>query len=651
MLQVYILNFMVEQGYQQLKSMEGEMSCKIYTNSGVADDVQIGKIIRWSEEEQIDGLICSWAEYNKVMLHKPMIPIYPITYTAFNTAIILYLLKKDLKVNHLEHLRKVVLGTEFSIHVRLDILEEMFDLKLYKPEWSADLSQSFFDHLKQEGYEVVVCRREYFFQVRQSGMYPFYDPSGFEYVDFVQDIRNGIRQVAAGSQLKNTLRDMTNMINYSFEAICMLDQNGILTTYNDQAKKMFQIMGLEDYVGMHFSDLVPAVSKEDLYMLLNQGKSYYCRIIETNRLFGMLNITPNIKKDKANGAVVHFTTVQQINEMESTVKKELYVKGHYAKYNISQILGESEAIRKVKRKAERFAKYDSTVLLCGETGCGKEMFAQGIHNSSMRKTQPFVAVNCASLPSNLLESELFGYVDGAFTGALKKGKKGLFEIAHKGTIFLDEISEMDMQGQSRLLRVLQEKEIMRIGDDKVISVNVRVIAATNQNLEKLVEEGKFREDLYYRLNVLTLVIPPLGNRGDDIALIADSAIEEFGKKYHKHIVLTEDAKNLLCSCKWKGNVRQLRNFCERLTIISDEKYVSAETLREEFEDLNLTVQEFAGGKNEEKAIDSPIDQLEKKQILDALAESGGNRDRAAEILGISKTTLWRKMKKHNIMDD
>lgn len=650
MLRVYFLNFMIEQGYQQWKPLEWEMNCRIYTNQGVADDEEIGAIIRWCEEEQIDGLICRWAEYDMVMNHKPMLPVCPITYTAFDTSIILYLLKKDLKKKNLEHLHRVVLGTELPIHVRLDVLEEMFGFSLYKPNWESDLSQHFFDALKREGYEIVVCRQEYFSKVRKSGMYPFYDPSGFEYVDFVQDIRNGVRQVAASTQLRNALKDMTNMINYSFEAICMLDQNGALTAYNDQAKKMFSMPARDDYAGMHFSDLVPAVSREDLDTLLNQGKSYYCRIIEANKQIGMLNITPNLKRDKANGAVVHFTTVQQINEMESTVKKELYIKGHFAKYQFVHILGESEAIRKVKRQAELFAKYDSTVLLYGETGCGKEMFAQGIHNSSMRKEQPFVAVNCASLPSNLLESELFGYVDGAFTGALKKGKKGLFEIAHKGTIFLDEISEMDMQGQSRLLRVLQEKEIMRIGDDKVISVNVRVIVATNRNLEKLVEEGKFREDLYYRLNVLTLVVPPLESRGEDVALIADSAMEEFGKKYHKRVILTREAKQLLCACRWKGNVRQLRNFCERLSIVSDEKYVSAETVREELVDLHVTVKESLADKKEDKTEENLVEQAEKKRILDALEKADGNRDQTALLLGISKATLWRKMKKYNMKD-
>lgn len=658
MLQVYFLNFMMEEGYRRMTSLEWEMSCKIYTNHGIAGDEEIGRIIRWSEAEEIDGLICNWMDYDKVMFHKPMIPIYPITYTAFDTSIILHQLKKDLKAKNLEHLRKVVLGTNLPIHVRIDILEEMFDFELYNPNWSDELPQRFFDDLRQEGYEVVVCREEYFMKVRKSGMYPFYDPNGFEYIDFAQDIRNGVRQVAAGTQLKNALLDMTNMLNYSFEAICMLDQKGCLTAYNDQAKKMFEKPDLENYAGIHFSELVPAIGREDLYTLLNQGKSYYCRIIEANKQFGMLNITPNLKNGKVNGAIIHFTTVQQINEMESTVKQELYVKGHFAKYKLPDILGESDAIRKVKRQAERFAKYDSTVLLYGETGCGKEMFAQGIHNSSMRRAQPFVAVNCASLPSNLLESELFGYVDGAFTGALKKGKKGLFEIAHKGTIFLDEISEMDLQGQSRLLRVLQEKEIMRIGDDKVILVNVRVIAATNKDLEKLVEEGKFREDLYYRLNVLTLIIPPLGSRGRDVALIAESIIEELGKKYHKHIVLTDDAKDLLCACRWKGNVRQLRNFCERLAIVSDEKYISAEVLREEIDDFRLTVYEpkqKSGEKTEKypKAtsnVNNLADQLEKQQILDALAETNGNREQTAKILGISKATLWRKMKKYSIND-
>ena len=207
------------------------------------------------------------------------------------------------------------------------------------------------------------------------------------------------------------------------------------------------------------------------------------------------------------------TEFREIEKLEAAVKHEYRTKGYTARYTFEDIAGTSEAIRESRRLAKQFSKYDSNVLIAGETGTGKEVFAQSIHNASLRKDEPFVAVNCGAIPVNLLESELFGYVDGAFTGASRKGKKGLMEIANHGTLFLDEISEMDFNGQVQLLRVLEERVIRRVGDDKEIPIDIRVIAASNKNLLELIEQGKFREDLYYRLNVLTLYIPPLRDRG------------------------------------------------------------------------------------------------------------------------------------------
>jgi Transcriptional regulator containing PAS, AAA-type ATPase, and DNA-binding domains len=362
-----------------------------------------------------------------------------------------------------------------------------------------------------------------------------------------------------------------------------------------------------------------------------------------------LNITPIFDKGIDNGAVVHFTTIQQIDKMESQVKIEFYNKGHFAKYHFTDIIGESEMMVKARKLAEKFAKYNSNVLLYGESGCGKELFAQSIHNASLRSARPFVAVNCGALPSNLLESELFGYVEGAFTGALKKGKKGLFEIAHKGTIFLDEISEMDIKSQTRLLRVLEERVVMKIGDDRVIPIDVRVIAASNKNLLKLVKEGKFREDLYYRLNVLFLNVPPLRKRERDVLLIADSFMKQYGKKYNKWIVLNSEAEQEILSYPWEGNVRQLRNFCERLVIVADDKSISADVIREQLDIIDTS---FSENDNDLAAdLDRNIESMEdaeKRSIINALKKTGGNRTRTAEILGISKTTLWRKLKYYEL---
>lgn len=659
MFDIFFMNLFEKPMIKQVQSLENIVDFKMYVGDSTVDDEQIKKQIKWVNEEKMDAIVCQWEQYDKIMSYKPLVPVYPVTFIGFDTSVILHMLKKDLKAKGLAHLKKVILGTYLPINVRLDVLEDMFDLELINPPWRDDLSQSYFDTCAKEGYQVVVCGPKHIDMVRNSGMYAFHDERVYEYVDFSQDVKRAIQQVVIGSQLQQTLDELKNMLNYSFEAICILDKEGRITAYNEQATNMFITIDEDSYNGKHFSDMVPAIEKDELADVLNKGKTYYSRIINANNMIGMLNVTPNHKDDMSHGAVVHFTTVQQIEKMESQVKSEFYQKGHFAKYKIIDILGESEIIVKTKKLAERFSKYSSNIMLYGESGCGKELFAQGIHNSSLRSNQPFVAINCGSLPTSLLESELFGYVEGAFTGALKKGKKGLFEIANKGTIFLDEISEIDAQGQTRLLRVLEERCVMRVGDDKVIPIDVRVIAASNRNLLKLVKEGKFREDLYYRLNVLTLNIPPLRERDKDVVLIAKQFIENYGREYNKRILLSEEAENALLNCSWEGNVRQLKNFCERLVIVADNKYIKAEEIKEQLDVTDMTLIDKDNGaiihdkplgikKSKPTSEQGSIVDAEIKSIYSALEKTEGNREKAAQILGISKSTLWRKMKAYGI---
>lgn len=664
MFHIYFLNLLNDTMITQTRNLEKLIDFKMHVGYRNVSGSEMENQVRWAEREKMDAIVCEWDDYEKIMHHRPMIPVYPVRDTAFDTCLILYLLKKHLKENGLSHYRKVILGTYLPINVSIDILEEMYDFEIINPPWADELSQSYFDAYAREGYQVVVCSPQHQEKVRNSGMYPFYDENVYKYIDFSQDIKQAIQQVATGTQLQKTLDELRNMLNYSFEAICILDSSGRVTNFNEKMTDVFPDNGNKEYAGCYFYDLVPAVSEEELGDILKTGKTYYSRIINVKNLVGMLNITPNYKGDTVDGAVVHFTTVQQIERLETQVKSEVYQRGHYAKYRFQDILGESECIVKTKKLAERFSKYHSNVLLYGESGCGKELFAQSIHNASLRADQPFVAINCGSLPTNLLESELFGYVEGAFTGASKKGKKGLFEIANKGTIFLDEISEIEAQGQIRLLRVLEERTVMRIGDDKVIPVDVRVIAASNKNLLKLVQEGKFREDLYYRLNVLTLNIPPLRDRGRDIILIADSYIRKYGTEYNKYISLSREAEQELLKHPWRGNVRQLRNFCERLVIVADDINISGPEMREQLKTVEMGAFEADGmpGSSKESRTESAgrdisswniedVDNLaaaERISIINALNKTGGNREKTAALLGISKSTLWRKMKEYKL---
>ena len=332
------------------------------------------------------------------------------------------------------------------------------------------------------------------------------------------------------------------------------------------------------------------------------------------------------------GTVVSLLNAAQIQTTEDQLRKKLHYKGHKAKYTFGDIITRSPRMIACIQEAKAFAQTDSNIVVVGETGTGKELLSQSIHAWSRRSQNNFVAINCAALPENLLESELFGYVEGAFTGATRGGKPGLFEIAHNGTIFLDEISEIPLGLQGRLLRVLQEREITRLGASKVTPINVRVIAATNRDLKKLVQDGSFREDLYYRLCVLTLRLPPLRERKEDIGLLVRYFLEQFSEGKIRSI--TVEALDKITQCSWKGNIRELRNFCERLAVLScgqiDLPLVEAQ-LADEPKPIQVP-----------SCLSSPDDEL--AVILEALQEAGGNKTAAAEALGISRVTLWRKLR-------
>lgn len=297
------------------------------------------------------------------------------------------------------------------------------------------------------------------------------------------------------------------------------------------------------------------------------------RLIKYNGIDLAVNVAPVMRGDEYIGA---FATIQRFTEEETkqhNYRIQLLNKGHSAKYTFDDIIGYSEQIQRAKSIAKKMAKNNSAVLITGESGTGKELFAHAIHNESNRANHPFIAINCAAMPDNLLESELFGYEEGSFTGAKKGGKLGLFEFAHKGSIFLDEVEGMSPALQIKLLRVIQEREIMRVGGNKIISVDVRVIAACNESLEDLVTKGVFRSDLYYRLNTLPVQIPPLRDRGDDIMIL----LENLKNKLNGHFTLSPEVKNAFMSHDWKGNVRELHNYVEYFTYL-DKDYIGYDDL-------------------------------------------------------------------------
>src|SRR5690606_9914601 len=353
---------------------------------------------------------------------------------------------------------------------------------------------------------------------------------------------------------------------------------------------------------------------------------------------------------------------------------------HHAKYGLANLVGESEALRTVRRRAHRCAQSAATVLIAGESGTGKELLAQGIHNASARHAQPFVAINCAAFPESLLESELFGYVEGAFTGSSRGGKVGLFEAAHTGTIFLDEIGEMPLSLQTRLLRVLQEREVLRIGATVPTPVDLRVIAATHRDLARQVREGGFRQDLYYRLNILVVRLPPLRERHGDLPLLAQHLAEKIalrlGDRHLAYEALVEAVVAAGAHYAWPGNIRELENLIERIMVFREPgsrgRPVTDAELREIAPELftagpaqpawpaqNEAPAQSIAGHNERSALPSggqdersavaPFAMSERDTLLAALEAADGNREHAAGLLGISRTTLWRRLRRHGLV--
>lgn len=314
------------------------------------------------------------------------------------------------------------------------------------------------------------------------------------------------------------------------------------------------------------------------------------------------------------------------------------------------VIGESPQFLRALNKAYVVAPTDATAMICGENGSGKEIIAKLIHQNSSRKNRPLITVNCAAIPENLIESELFGYEEGAFTGASKGGKVGKFELAHEGTLFLDEIGDMPLHMQAKLLRVLQNGEIEKIGREANIPVNVRVISATNQSLEELVENKKFRRDLYYRLNVVRIDVPPLRNRGHDIILLANYFLDKYNRKYNKQAALSENAGICLERYNWPGNVRELENVIESAVIMCSEGRIE-ETLLP-VRPGNVTEHDFekiySNDKYEALDLKSKLQLIEKEIIIETLKECDGNRALAMKKLGINQRTFYRRLENLDI---
>ena len=400
---------------------------------------------------------------------------------------------------------------------------------------------------------------------------------------------------------------------------------------------------------------------------ISEGESLHMRVLKTKKPVkgGLLKVGPNRKEvlvnaapiivdDELKGSVAVLHDITEMNRLSEELRQaKQIIRKLEAKYTFDDIAGNHSNLLYAVGKAKKAADTPATVLLVGESGTGKEIFAHAIHNASERKYNQFVRVNCAALAQSLLESELFGYEDGAFTGAKKGGKKGLFEEADRGTIFLDEISEISVETQAKLLRVLQEKEIIRVGGIKPIRIDVRIIAATNANIQEGIKNGTFREDLYYRLNMFPIKIPPLKKRKSDIPLLSKLFIKKFNQEYGRNIEeIKEETLEWLYKYNWPGNVRELENIIGRaiINMRPNEKIIEKRHMPNFGYNLGrkkMTLGEI-DFERESFTLDELTNKVEREYILHTLKECDNNKTRAAKVLGVSLRNLYYKLKKYEI---
>ena len=494
---------------------------------------------------------------------------------------------------------------------------------------------------KEDGNQVIVGGYSTVELAKQCDVPAVMIRSGREAVN--QAITEALALAAVTVYEREKRDEIASIMNYSFQGIISVNRKGMITLANSCCYSYMKERK-EPLTGADIREVFPGIRIEEV---IHQKKKILSEVCDCSGRPVMVNCVPVSGESQDFGAVITFQGTEQIQAEEGKLRKRIYSTGFTAKYDFTHILYNSPVMEKLIQTAEQDSYADSNILIHGETGTGKELFAQSIHNSSPRRKYPFVAINCAALPENLLESELFGYVEGAFTGAARGGKMGFFEIAHRGTIFLDEIGDISPKLQSRLLRVLQEREIVRLGNDTVIPMDVRVICATNRNLRQEVEQGNFRRDLLYRLDVLELHIPPLRERRQDIPYLVRKMTgfehERTGCVLEK---ISEEGMELLKRHDWPGNVREIRNFCERICILCERPVAGDGEVRQALP--GIPVKEDAAGMMHK---DTGLAGAERQALVEALERFGYNRARTAAYLEIDKSTLWRKMKKYNLLDE
>jgi transcriptional regulator with PAS, ATPase and Fis domain len=451
------------------------------------------------------------------------------------------------------------------------------------------------------------------------------------------------------SLLKKVSVEMIEIIlENAFEWLVVVDNDGRIIYINENYCKFLEV-DRNKAIG---SPVTNVIENTRMHKVVESGTEEVADLQYIKGNYMIANRIPIVVDEEVIGAFgsVIFRDTSEWMQMSSHVKNMMSKIQSYiqdintgVKYNLNDIIGTSEGIKELKDKAQMIAPSDISILIRGESGTGKELFAHSIHQLSERSGQPFIKVNCAAIPEQLLESELFGYEEGAFTGAKKGGKKGKFQLAHKGTLFLDEIGDMPLNMQAKLLRVLQEGEVEAVGASRVHQVNVRIIAATNRPLEKMMEEKRFRSDLYYRINVIPFVIPPLRERKEDIEMLADFFLAKSMKSSGKRIQgFQQEVLDIFTSYSWPGNLRELENVINASTYLSNENQISLSSLPQYMKAGNLY-------NVESKTLKEIIEDTEKKVLEQSMKKFQEDKRKMASSLGISKSTMYEKLNKYNLL--
>jgi PAS domain S-box-containing protein len=447
-------------------------------------------------------------------------------------------------------------------------------------------------------------------------------------------------------ELLEEIETLRTAFDSSYDGIHILDSNGD-TLYFNKACERIEGLTYEDARRMNISDLV----KEGIY-----SESVTLKILETKKACSIVqkvkngNVvlatgTPIFKNGKIDKIIVNSRDITELNNLrQQLIEKEKLTEKYKEELRIlrseslkdSHIIVNSQKMKKIEALCSTVAKVDSTVLITGESGVGKGMISKHIHNKSIRRDAPFIKVDCSAIPPNLFESEVFGYEKGAFTGAEKSGKIGYLELANGGTIFLDEIGDLPIHMQPKLLRAIQDREVVRVGGKEVIKIDVRFIAATNRDLKRMVEENTFREDLYYRLNVVPIHIPPLRERKEDIIPLIKDIASKINDKYDMNKIISKDTVEIMMKYDWPGNVRELENVVERM-IVTGEDCLSI--LKDKIGE-NVRISDFESYKK-------CLEEYDKKLLLSAINEEG-SVIKASEKLGIDPTTIRRKLHRYNV---